>query len=94
MKKNAVYRRETEVLAQLLYERRTAQRLSQADVARAVSRPQTFISDLERERRAATFVSVLDMLKALNYDPHDFLDDFLERLGKNPVKPPRKSRGA
>ena len=47
----SLYRRETTILLKLIKECRTEAGLTQADFAKALDRPQSFVSDIERGSR-------------------------------------------
>lgn len=90
MPRNLVYRPETAAIADLLYRSRTSQRLSQADVADALGRAQQFVSNIETGKTAVQFVALLDVLEALNYDPHRFLDDLRACMSGGPKHAAKK----
>ena len=56
-------------LREALVAARHAQRLSQADVARALGRPQTFVSKYERGERRLDLVEVIEIAQVVGLDP-------------------------
>lgn len=86
MPRNIVYRPETQLIADLVYRSRTSQRLSQGEVAEKLGRAQQFVSNVETGKTAVQFVALLDLLRALNYDPHQFLQDLQARMKEAPKR--------
>ncbi|WP_376988012.1 helix-turn-helix domain-containing protein [Bosea sp. R86505] len=52
-----------------LVEARKSQRLSQAEVARRLQRPQSYIADIERRERRIDVIEFLALADALDFDP-------------------------
>lgn len=65
---------------QLLLEARRRAAMTQKDVAKALRRPQSFVSAYERGQRRLDVVEFLQIAKALKTDPHEILRK-LERGG-------------
>lgn len=68
------------VLAKLLTEQRKKLGLLQADVAALLNKPQSFVSKYEAGGRRLDLIELIDVLRALNTDPHVFLDQLIARL--------------
>ncbi|WP_071773663.1 helix-turn-helix domain-containing protein [Burkholderia ubonensis] len=61
-------------VAVLLTELRKQRGLLQQDVAERLSRPQSFVSKYESGVRRVDLIELLDILQALDVDPHEFID--------------------
>lgn len=57
---------------------RTRAGLHQADVARAMSRHQPFITNIEREQRRVDVVEFLRLAKIIGFDPHELIDRLMQ----------------
>ncbi|MCW0080581.1 helix-turn-helix domain-containing protein [Burkholderia pseudomallei] len=66
-------------IATLLTELRKARGLLQQDVADRLSRPQGFVSKVESGSRRLDVIELLDFLRALEADPHEFVDRLLDQ---------------
>lgn len=66
-------------IAALLTELRKARGLLQQDVADRIGRPQGFVSKVENGSRRLDVIELLDFLRALEADPHEFIDRLLEQ---------------
>jgi transcriptional regulator with XRE-family HTH domain len=64
-------------IATLLTELRKERGLLQQDVADRLGRPQAFVSKVESGVRRVDLIELLDFLRALDADPHEFLDQVL-----------------
>ena len=64
-------------IATLLAELRKQRGLLQQDVADRLGRPQAFVSKVESGARRVDVVELLDFLRALDVDPHAFIDALL-----------------
>lgn len=69
-------------IAVLLTNIRKQRGLLQEDVAKRLDRPQSFVSKYESGMRRVDLVELLDILVALEADPHDFID----QIQAEPVK--------
>ena len=49
--------------------------LTQTDLAKALGRPQSFISKVESGERRLDVVELLEVLRALNYDSTEFISE-------------------
>lgn len=61
----SLYRTETKVLLDVLKELRTEAGLTQAQCSRALGRPQSFISDVERGVRRLDLIQLRDLCRVL-----------------------------
>ncbi|AMV41746.1 helix-turn-helix domain-containing protein [Paraburkholderia caribensis] len=64
-------------IAALLTSIRKERGLLQEDVATRLERPQSFVSKYESGIRRLDIVELLNILGALEADPHDFIDQIL-----------------
>lgn len=67
---------------ELLKRLRTSRRLSQADVARRLGQPQSFVSKYETGERRLDFVETAAVCEALGTDVVQFAAAFAAELGK------------
>ncbi|HEV7301639.1 MAG TPA: helix-turn-helix transcriptional regulator [Tepidisphaeraceae bacterium] len=67
------FTRAADRLRRLLLEARRRAGMTQADVAKSLRRPQSFVSDFERGQRRLDVVEFLEVTRALKADPHDIL---------------------
>jgi transcriptional regulator with XRE-family HTH domain len=65
-------------LAALVAELRKSRGLLQQDVAERLERPQSYVSKIENGDRRLDMIELIDLLAALEADPHEFLDQILE----------------
>jgi transcriptional regulator with XRE-family HTH domain len=61
------------VLVRRLIELRKALSLTQADLARRISKPQSFIAKVETGKRRLDVIELIDLVRALDADPLDFV---------------------
>ncbi|GAB7535749.1 helix-turn-helix domain-containing protein [Burkholderia sp. 3C] len=66
-------------IASLLAELRKQRGLLQQDVADRLGRPQAFVSKVESGARRIDMVELLDFLRALDADPHGFIDALMDQ---------------
>lgn len=57
----------------LLIDARNAAELTQVDLAKRLSRPQSFVSKFERGERRLDVIEFLDVAEAIGIDPYKFL---------------------
>lgn len=67
----------------LLIKSRKAACLTQAQLAKKLSHPQSFVSKYERGERRLDVVEFLDVARALGIDPLEFLRELDDRLGSH-----------
>jgi transcriptional regulator with XRE-family HTH domain len=65
--------RRQEALRAFLVERRKALSLTQADVAKRLKQHQSFIARMESGQRRVDVVELLDLAKALGFDPREVI---------------------
>lgn len=66
-------------IAALLTELRKARGLLQQELADRLDRPQGFVSKVESGIRRLDVIELLDFLRALEADPHEFIDRLLDQ---------------
>lgn len=76
----AIYRSEYEVFLTLLRSRRTAAGLTQVECSKAMGRPQSFISDVERGTRRLDIIQMHDLCKVLGCDLVELVQDFVSGI--------------
>ena len=69
----SVFTHDYKLFLQLLVDARTRAGLSQAELAQALSRPQSYVSKFERGERRIDVVELLDIADALKTDPASFV---------------------
>ncbi len=62
----------------LLIEQRARISMTQADVARALDKPQSFVSKYERGERRLDFPETIALCRVLDLDPHRLLSEFIK----------------
>ncbi|WP_192179659.1 helix-turn-helix domain-containing protein [Mesorhizobium amorphae] len=60
-------------LVQLIIDERKASGLSQADLAKAISRYQSVVAAIESGGRRVDVVEFLDLAETIGFDPHEML---------------------
>jgi transcriptional regulator with XRE-family HTH domain len=68
-------------LREWLVAARNAQGLTQEQLARALGRPQSFVSKYERGERRLDFVEVLEIAEVLHADPCDLVAELKRHSG-------------
>ena len=71
----------------LLIEARKQAEVTQVDLAKRLSRPQSYVSKFERGERRLDVIEFLDVAEALGIDPYKFLAE----LAGEPQSPRKKS---
>jgi len=61
-------------LRDFIVEKREAAMLTQDKVSARLKRPQSFIASIETGQRRVDVVELLDLAKAIGFDPHEALD--------------------
>lgn len=67
------------LLRQILTELRRERKIHQADLAKALNKPQSFVSKYEIGERKLDFIEVINICNALNKNPHELIDEFMEK---------------
>ena len=74
-----------QAILSLLIEQRARASMTQADVARALKKPQSFVSKYERGERRLDFAEVVALCRVLRIDARWLLAEFLKRTGNADV---------
>lgn len=69
----AVHRKDYQRFLALLLQARSDARLTQHDIARALGRPQSYVSKYERGERRLDAVEFLEVARVLGIDPYKML---------------------
>lgn len=78
----AIYRREHEILLQVLKHMRVESGMTQAQCSAALGRPQSFMSDVERGVRRLDIVQLRDLCIVLKTDLSSFSKTYEKALSK------------
>jgi transcriptional regulator with XRE-family HTH domain len=70
---------EYQKLLSILVEQRARVSMTQADVARALKKPQSFVSKYERGERRLDFAETITLCRILGIDPNLLLSEFTKR---------------
>ena len=73
----SIYSREYKRLLRLLVEARESRCVTQMELAKAVGKPQSFVSKVESGERRLDVVELLQLLSAMRVDPMEFVADLL-----------------
>lgn len=76
----AVFSDDYQKFVALLVDARKAAGMTQADLASRLSKPQSFISKIERSERRVDVVEFCRLAAALRVDPHRLLNDLVASL--------------
>ena len=71
--KKTLYERRYAAFAALLKEMRKEAGLTQAELARKLRRPQSYVSKYERGERRLDVIEFLEIARVTGFDPHKFL---------------------
>jgi transcriptional regulator with XRE-family HTH domain len=71
--KKALYERSYATFTNLLKEERGEAGLTQAELAKKLRRPQSYVSKYERGERRIDVVEFLEIARAIGFDPGEFL---------------------
>ncbi|WP_250634266.1 helix-turn-helix domain-containing protein [Pinirhizobacter soli] len=80
MKQTSIYSERHQIAVDYLRELRVVQKLTQADVAEALGRPQTYVSDVEVGKRRLELLSVVSYCAALGVPFPAFAKELARRL--------------
>jgi transcriptional regulator with XRE-family HTH domain len=78
--KKALYERNYATFTNLLKEERGGAGLTQAELAKKLLRPQSYVSKYERGERRIDIVEFLEIAQAVGFDPNEFLKRLLGEL--------------
>lgn len=79
----SVYRDENLVFLKLLKQCRVEAGLTQGEFAKALDRPQSFVSDVERGLRRLDLIQLRDICQVLGISLSSFVQRFEEELAEN-----------
>jgi transcriptional regulator with XRE-family HTH domain len=71
--KKALYERSYATFTNLLKEERGEAGLTQAELAKKLRRPQSYVSKYERGERRIDVIEFLEIAQAIGFDPGEFL---------------------
>lgn len=74
----AIYRREYEIFLALLKDRRIESGLTQVECSKALGRPQSFMSDVERGVRRVDIIQINDLCSVLGCDLVQLIQEFVD----------------
>ena len=80
MKRTSLYSEQHAVLVNYLRELRVVRDLKQAEVAEAIGRPQTYISDIEKGKRGLDLLQVMEICTACKVSFPEFAVELDRRL--------------
>ncbi|MBB6155104.1 transcriptional regulator with XRE-family HTH domain [Pseudomonas sp. JAI115] len=78
----AIYRSEYDVFLTLLKARRVKAGLTQAECSRALGRPQSFMSDVERGVRRLDIIQINDLCIVLRCELVELIQEFSDEIRK------------
>lgn len=78
----AIYRPEYEVFLEILKRRRIDAGLTQVECSKALGRPQSFMSDVERGSRRLDIIQIWDLCRVLGCDFLDLMQEFQSTLSQ------------
>lgn len=79
----SVYRDENLVFLKVLKQCRVESGLTQDDFAKALGRPQSFVSDVERGLRRLDLIQLRDVCQVLSISLNSFVQRFEDELASN-----------
>ncbi|MFV3411224.1 helix-turn-helix domain-containing protein [Pseudomonas sp. NY15436] len=79
----AIYREEYAVFLTVLKQRRQDAGLTQEECSRALGRPQSFMSDVERGVRRLDIIQIRDLCKVMGCDLTDLITEFECKLRRS-----------
>jgi transcriptional regulator with XRE-family HTH domain len=74
----SLYSPEQETLCRLLKETREKAKLTQVELAKKISKPQSFIAKIERGERRLELIEFIPLIRAMGRDPVWFLKKYLK----------------
>ena len=90
----SIYRDEYAAFLRVLRECRVAAGLTQAQCSAALSRPQSFMSDVERGARRLDVVQLRDLCEVLRTDLVTFVTKLEQEIGPKASETPRRKRSS
>lgn len=73
----SVFTKRYKLLLSILIALREDKGLSQHQLAKKIRKPQSYVSKYERGERRLDVIELLDILKVLEANPHDLIDELL-----------------
>ncbi len=83
----SLYRTETKVLLDVLKELRSESGLTQSQCSKALGRPQSFMSDVERGVRRLDLIQLLDLCRVFGVSLRTLIRRFESYLAKHDLAP-------
>lgn len=80
MKRTSLHSNRHAVLTAYLRELRVVRGFTQGEVAEALDRPQTYVSDIEKNRRGVDLLQVMDFCDAFDIQFEDFAKELMKRI--------------
>lgn len=82
----AIYRPEHDIFLEILKARRIKSGMTQSACSRALGRPQSFMSDVERGVRRLDIIQIRDLCGILDCGLVEVIQEFEDRLKKTVIK--------
>lgn len=82
MKRTSVHSPRHAVITNYLRELRVVRGLTQGEVAEALDRPQTYVSDIEKNRRGVDMLQVMEFCDAFEVPFEEFAEEIMKRIRK------------
>lgn len=79
----AIYSEAQQAVAQAFAEIRRKTGMKQTDLAKAIGKHQSYISDIERGQRRIDVLEALVIAKALGYEPTEFYGALVNNVSRN-----------
>ncbi|MFZ7338035.1 helix-turn-helix domain-containing protein [Comamonas jiangduensis] len=79
-------------LRELLAKKRKSKGLHQIDVAKALQRPQSFVSKYENGERKIDVIDFIQICRSMNIDPTSILDEYLEIINNIEIQIKQSSK--
>ncbi|MGF6492096.1 transcriptional regulator with XRE-family HTH domain [Luteibacter sp. 621] len=80
MKRTSVHSERHAIVTAYLRELRVVRGLTQGEVAEALDRPQTYVSDIEKNRRGVDMLQVMEFCDAFDVRFEDFAKELMRRI--------------
>ena len=71
--RKSIYSQRQQRVREMLVELRKSARLTQVELAKKLSRPQSYVSNYERGERRVDLVELLELAEVLNFDAAKFV---------------------
>ncbi|WP_448652597.1 helix-turn-helix domain-containing protein [Pseudomonas fluorescens] len=80
-----IYRREHDILLELLKKHRKASGLTQVECSRALNRPQSFMSDIETGSRRLDIIQLRDLCNILRIDLRTLISELEDSISNEKI---------